>query len=123
RFVWSDSSVSVWFFFVFFFSNNLSSSVIYTLSLHDALPILMIIWLFMMMQTSDLVGKLKNYQIYLIPDKPYKKLIAVMIPTFMKVSIIGTLSFIVVGMYYHETFLTIFMYLINMFGYIFIFMS
>src|SRR5699024_12255236 len=84
RFVWSDSSVSVWFFFVFFFSNNLSSSVIYTLSLHDALPILMIIWLFMMMQTSDLVGELKNYQIYLIPDKPYKKLIAVMIPTFMK---------------------------------------
>lgn len=84
---------------------------------------MMIIWLFMMMQTSDLVGELKNYQIYLIPDKPYKKLIAVMIPTFMKVSIIGTLSFIVVGMYYHETFLTIFMYLINMFGYIFIFMS
>ena len=77
----------------------------------------------MMMQTSDLVGELKNYQIYLIPDKPYKKLIAVMIPTFMKVSVIGTLSFIVVGMYYHETFLTIFMYLINMFGYIFIFMS
>lgn len=84
---------------------------------------MMILWLFMMMGTSDLVGELKNYQIYLIPDKPYKKLIAVMIPTFMKTAIIGTLSFVVVGLYYQESVLTILMYLINMLGYIFIFMS
>ena len=84
---------------------------------------MMVIWLFMMMQTSDLTAELKNYQIYLIPDQPYKKLIAVMIPTFMKVSVIGVLSFIIVGVYYHESILNILMYLLNMFGYIFVFMS
>lgn len=84
---------------------------------------MMVIWLFMMMQTSDLTSELKNYQIYLIPDHPFKKLIAVMIPTFMKVSIIGVLSFLIVGIYYHESILNIFMYILNMFGYIFVFMS
>lgn len=84
---------------------------------------MMVIWLFMMMQTSDLTAELKNYQIYLIPDQPYKKLIAVMIPTFMKVSVIGVLSFVIVGIYYHESILNILMYLLNMFGYIFVFMS
>lgn len=84
---------------------------------------MMVIWIFVSLQNSDLMNELKNYQIYLIPDRPSRKLVAVMLPTFMKVTVIGAVSFLVMGLYEQIDYLTILMSIINMIGYILIFMS
>lgn len=84
---------------------------------------MMVIWVFSSLQNSELANELKNYQIYLIPDKPLKKLIAVILPTFIKVSSVSILSFIIIGVYYQTDILTILMYIINLLGYICVFMS
>lgn len=84
---------------------------------------MMFIWVFSCMQNSDFSKELKNYQIYLIPDSPLKKLIAVMIPTFIKMTSITLLGFIIVGVYYHLDILTILSYILNVVGYMCIFMS
>ena len=84
---------------------------------------MMVLYIFTSLQNSELATELKNYQIYLIPDKPIKKLIAVMLPTFIKVILIMTISLIIVGIYYQTDFITLIMYLINMIGYICVFMS
>lgn len=84
---------------------------------------MMVIWVFSSLQNSELANELKNYQIYLIPDKPLKKLIAVILPTFMKVAAISVLSFTIIGIYYRTDILTILMYIINLLGYICVFIS
>lgn len=84
---------------------------------------MMVMYVFSALQQSDLYNELQNYHIYLIPDKPMKKLISIMIPTFIKVSLITGLSLIIVGIYYQEGFSMILTYLINMLGYICVFMS
>lgn len=84
---------------------------------------MMVIWVFSILQNSDLNKELKNYQIYLIPDKPFNKLIAVIIPTFTKIILVTTISFIGVGIYYHQDIMTILMYLLNSLSYTTIFIS
>lgn len=84
---------------------------------------MMVIWVFSSLQNSDLSKELKNYQIYLIPDKPFSKLLAVIIPTFMKVFIVAAISFIVMGLYYQESLLMILIYILNIIGYTSIFIS
>lgn len=84
---------------------------------------MMVIWVFSVLQTSDLSKELKNYQIYLIPDKPFNKLIAVIIPTFIKILIVTSLSFIIMGIYYHQSITTILMYLLNILSYSAVFIS
>lgn len=84
---------------------------------------MMIMYVFSSLQQSELYNELQNYHIYLIPDKPIKKLIAIMIPTFIKVSSVTAISFIIVGIYYQEGVIMIINYLINMLGYISVFMS
>ncbi|MFQ7798355.1 MAG: putative ABC exporter domain-containing protein [Coprobacillus cateniformis] len=61
---------------------------------------MLVIYIFSSLQQSELYNELQNYHIYLIPDKPFKKLIAVMIPTFIKVSLMTIISIIIVGIYY-----------------------
>lgn len=84
---------------------------------------MLVIYIFSSLQQSELYNELQNYHIYLIPDKPFKKLIAVMIPTFIKVSLMTIISIIIVGIYYQAGFSMIMMYIINMLGYICVFMS
>ncbi|WP_028044365.1 putative ABC exporter domain-containing protein [Candidatus Stoquefichus massiliensis] len=84
---------------------------------------MMIIWVFSSLQNSELATELKNYQIYLIPDKPLKKLIAVILPTFIKVCAVSILSFIVIGIYYQTDIMTLLMYIVNLLGYICVFIS
>lgn len=84
---------------------------------------MMVLYAFSSMQNSELMTELKNYQIYLIPDKPLKKLLAVMLPTFIKMTLVMTISFIIVGIYYQTDIIILIMYLINMLGYICVFMS
>ena len=112
----------------------LSSNDLITISIYIVLAIftglgfgffiyMMVLYIFTSLQNSELATELKDYQIYLIPDKPIKKLIAVMLPTFIKVTLIMTISLIIVGIYYQTDFITLIMYLINMIGYICVFMS
>lgn len=84
---------------------------------------MIVIWVFSSLQNSELANELKNYQIYLIPDKPLKKLIAVIFPTFVKVTAVSVLSFVIIGLYYQIDILTLLMYIINLLGYICVFMS
>lgn len=84
---------------------------------------MMVIWVFSALQNSDLSKELKNYQIYLIPDKPFNKLIAVIIPTFLKVVLVTSVSFIGVGLYYQQSITMIMMYLLNILSYTSIFIS
>lgn len=84
---------------------------------------MMVIWVFSLLQNSDLSKELKNYQIYLIPDKPFNKLLAAIIPTFIKIFVITAVSFILMGIYYQEGVIMIFSYLINILGYTSIFIS
>lgn len=84
---------------------------------------MLVIYIFSSLQQSDLYNELQNYHIYLIPDKPFKKLIAVMIPTFIKVSLITVISLVIVGFFYQAGFSMIMMYIINMLGYICVFMT
>ena len=84
---------------------------------------MMVIWVFSSLQNSELATELKNYQVYLIPDKPLKKLIAVILPTFLKVCAVSIISFIIIGIYYQTDILTLIMYIINLIGYICVFMS
>lgn len=44
-------------------------------------------WLFSVVQRADFMQDMKNYQIYLIPDKPFKKLLYVMMPIFLKLNV------------------------------------
>lgn len=84
---------------------------------------MMVIWVFSLLQTSDLSKELKNYQIYLIPDKPFNKLLAAIIPTFIKIFVIAAISFVLMGIYYHESVKMILSYLVNILGYTSIFIS
>ncbi len=83
----------------------------------------MVLYVFSQLQNGELAKELKNYQIYLIPDHPLKKLIAVMLPAFIKITITTAIGFIIVGIYYHSDIMTIVSYVLNVIGYICIFMS
>ena len=84
---------------------------------------MMVLWVFSNLQNGELKKEMNNYQIYLIPDHPLKKLIAVMIPTFMKVTITTVIGFIIIGIYYHSNVFMIINYILNVVGYICILMS
>lgn len=84
---------------------------------------MMVFWLFGAMQQSPLVEELKNYQIYLIPDSPLKKLIAVILPTLFKVATITTITMIGAGIFYQMGIIEIIQYLITIYGYIVVFIA
>ena len=84
---------------------------------------MMVIWVFAALQNSDLAKELKNYQIYLIPDKPFRKLMAVIIPTFIKILLVTSVSFIAMGLFYHQSVMTILLYILNIISYTSIFIS
>ncbi|WP_294579431.1 putative ABC exporter domain-containing protein [uncultured Thomasclavelia sp.] len=82
-----------------------------------------ILWVFSAIKQSQLSRDLKNYQIYLIPDKPFNKLIAVIIPTFIKIFVYAFLAFLIVGIYYQHSLGVIMTYFTTILGYIAIFVS
>lgn len=84
---------------------------------------MMVFWLFSALQQSPLVEELKNYQVYLIPDDPLKKLIAIILPTLLKITITATVAMVGAGLYYQMPILEIIQYLITVYGYIAVFVS
>ena len=84
---------------------------------------MMMIWMFGLMNDAELLGDLKNYQIYLIPEKPLKKLIYAILPAYMKVSILLGTAIVLVGIFHRMPVLTILQYLFMLLGYGMIFIS
>lgn len=76
-----------------------------------------IIWVFTAIRQSELSRDMKNYQIYLIPENPFKKLLAVTIPTFIKVFVYSFIAFLIVGVYYQQGLGVIITYFITILGY------
>lgn len=84
---------------------------------------MMILWLFNLLNDAEFLGELKNYQIYLIPEKPLKKLIYAILPAYMKVSILLGTAILLVGIFNRMPVLTILQYLFMLLGYGMIFIS
>lgn len=84
---------------------------------------MLIFYLFSIIQNSDFMRDMNNYQIYLIPDKPLKKMLYVILPTFIKLVILIGVSAIVGGVLLGAGLMEIAQYAVMLLGYIFLFIS
>lgn len=84
---------------------------------------MMLFYLASLLQESDLAQELKNYQIYLIPEKPIKKLIALILPTLLKTVILVSIAMIVGGFLFSAQWNEVLLYLITIYGYTMVFIS
>lgn len=84
---------------------------------------LLSIWLFILIQDSDMLRELKNYQIYLIPDSPFKKLWYVISPTLIKLVLMVGVAITGAGLYFKMPIFEIVQYLFMLWGYVFVFIS
>ena len=66
---------------------------------------------------------LKNYQIYLIPDSPFKKLVCVVLPTFLKVSVVAGAAVVFAGVFTKMPAGEILNWLVIILGYVMILIS
>lgn len=93
---------------------------------HGGFPIfcyMLVFWIFAMIQDSDMMRELKNYQVYLIPDAPLKKLLYVMLPTLEKVILLILLAVGIAGLIYQKPLMLIVQYVIMLCGYSLVFVS
>ena len=84
---------------------------------------MMILWLFNLLNDTEFLGDLKNYQIYLIPENPLKKLIYVVLPAYFKISILIGTAILIAGIFNRMPVLTILQYFFMLLGYAMIFIS
>lgn len=84
---------------------------------------MMILWLFNLLNDADLLGDLKNYQIYLMPEHPLKKLVYAILPAYLKVAIIITASVVFAGVFDKMAPGAILQYLVTLLGYGMIFIA
>lgn len=84
---------------------------------------LLMFWIFNSLQNSDMVDELKHFQIYLIPENPFKKLVALALPTFLKTTIMAFVAMVVGIVYFQVPMQTAIQNMINLLGYIMVFIS
>ena len=84
---------------------------------------MMIFWLFASVQSSDFMRDMNNYQIYLIPDHPFKKLWNVIKATMIKLWIVAGLGVVAGGLLFQENVVTTIQYFFMICGYALIFIS
>lgn len=84
---------------------------------------MMMIWMFGLMNDAELLGDLKKYQIYLIPEKPLKKLFYAVIPAYLKIGIILGTAIIFSGVLNRMPVLDIVQYALMLLGYAMIFLA
>ncbi len=84
---------------------------------------MMILWLFNLLNDAELLGELKNYQIYLIPENPLKKLIYVILPAYFKIAILMGTAILIAGIFNRMPVLTILQYFFMLLGYAMNFIS
>lgn len=81
------------------------------------------IWLFNLLNDADLLGDLKNYQIYLIPEHPLKKLVYAILPAYLKIAVVISASVLFVGVFNKMPLVLIIQYLVMLLGYGMIFIA
>ena len=84
---------------------------------------MMIFWMFNLLNDSDMMRDLKNYQIYLIPDSPLKKLVSVILPTLFKISIVVAAALVFAGIFTRMSAAETISWLVMVLGYAMIFVS
>lgn len=84
---------------------------------------MIILWIFGLMQQSDLAQELRNYQVYLIPANPLHKLLALIIPTLVKLMILSTAATILGVFVFAAPIKEVIQYLLILYGYLFVFTS
>ena len=84
---------------------------------------MMMFWLFTIVQNSDFMKDMNNYQIYLIPDHPLKKLLCVLLPTFLKMLLPMSAAILVAALLYQTDIASVLQYFIMLLGYATLFLS
>ena len=84
---------------------------------------MLILWLFSLLNDKELLGDLKNYQIYLIPESPLKSLYYAILPAYIKVAVIISTAIVFAGILNRMSLLSILQYLIMLLGYGMIFIA
>ncbi|HIZ66691.1 MAG TPA: putative ABC exporter domain-containing protein [Candidatus Blautia pullicola] len=84
---------------------------------------MLLIWMFTLINDSDLLRDLKNYQIYLIPDSAFKKLVYAMLPAYLKIGLIAGVSIIFAGILTRMSPGAVVQYLVMVLGYSMIFVA
>lgn len=84
---------------------------------------MMMFWLFSVVQNADFMKDMNNYQIYLIPDHPLKKMISVILPTFLKMIVPMVLALALSAVLYQSDMMTALQYGIMLLGYALLFIS
>ena len=84
---------------------------------------MMMFWLFTIVQNSDFMRDMNNYQIYLIPDHPLKKLLCVLLPTFLKMLLPMSGAIVVAALIYQSDIASVIQYFIMLLGYATLFLS
>ena len=84
---------------------------------------MMMLWLFNLINDADLMGDLRNYQIYLIPEHPLKKLVYAVVPAYIKIGMIVSTAILFAGIFMKMPALAIVRYILMMLGYAMIFLA
>ena len=84
---------------------------------------MLMIYVFSALEESYLLRELENYQIYLIPDKPFKKLIALILPNLLRMSVICTVSMVLAGVAFNASLVEIILNTLSIYGYLCVFTS
>lgn len=84
---------------------------------------MVLLWLFTLLNDAELLGDLNNYQIYLIPEKPLQKLVYAILPAYIKVAVIISVSVIFAGTFNRMSPLSILQYVVMLLGYGMIFIA
>lgn len=82
---------------------------------------MLMIYIYSAIEESSLLKEFENYQIYLIPDKPFKKLMAVILPNLARLLLISTIAMIVGGIAFSASFMEIVLNVISTYGYVCVF--
>lgn len=84
---------------------------------------MMIFWLFSTVQNSDLMRDMKNYQIYLLPDMPLRKLWYVVLPTLLKTFLVLCISMLAAYVLLQPNWVEALQYFVMLGGYAVLFIS
>ncbi len=79
---------------------------------------MLIYWVVISAQSANFKDEFQNYMIYLIPDSPAKKLLAIIGPVIVKTTIVTTLAIIIVGIAGQESMYDIVYAALMVFGYL-----
>lgn len=84
---------------------------------------MMLFWLFISIQNAEFMREMDNYQIYLIPDTPLRKLWYLLAPYFLKYVVLAVVPIIIGSVLLHAQFNELIQYYVMLAGYACLFIS